>query len=325
MAWRDSHDTGWMRFLRAVQASFRVGYLFGVEVRVFWLTVILLPLIGALMVGRYAGSWFEVVVLAAIVTVALCVIIWTHEMGHVLAARRYGIRTPLITLSPLGGLAHLGAPPINPRSDIVIALAGPATHLLWLAVFWPLSEIVDHGTLRPEGWTWSPLWFTVDLLFRLNLWLMLFNLLPFLPMDGGRVLRAILSFRLHPNRATIIAARIGMVGAAGFVIMAFVQGEAWSGILLAIGISNFFACRQEIRMARYATGPYDGGGRLEAWESDPDAWKRGGGGTPRREKDRGPDAAEVDRVLDRVIEVGMAGLTKAERKILKRASKSNRS
>ena len=79
-------------------------------------------------------------------------------------------------------------------------------------------------------------------------------------------------------------------------------------------------------MARYGAGPYDGGGQLEAWESDPDAWKRGGG-TPKRakrEKVVAPDPADVDRVLDRVNEVGMSGLTRAERKILKRAAKSNR-
>ena len=92
-----------------------------------------------------------------------------------------------------------------------------------------------------------------------------------------------------------------------------------------IGITVFLACMQELRIARYHAGPYDAGPR-QPWEADPDAWKRGGEAPreKRAKKDRTPPAEDVDRVLDRLNEVGMAGLTRKERKILERAARARR-
>ena len=128
----------WGELNRLFGASFRVGRLLGVEIRVLWIAVILFPLIT--LVG-YTGAP-PLMVLTAIVAYPLLLglVILTHEMGHVVAGWQYRIHTPLITLSPLGGLAHMGARAPGPRSDLVITLAGPAVHLLWLALFWPLSR-----------------------------------------------------------------------------------------------------------------------------------------------------------------------------------------
>ena len=345
--YRDGYgETGWTRFLRVLSANFRLGRFFGVELRVFWLTLVVLPLILLFEFGDWGLSALEVVTLTVLVTGTLYLVVWTHEMGHIRAARRYGIWTPLITLSPIGGLAHLSQGAPRPRDDIVISLAGPAVHLIWLAVFWPLSFVVTPDTLLPSGWLVSPVWFTVDFLVDLNLWLMAFNLLPFFPMDGGRVLRAWLSERMHPNRATRIAVRIGQVGAVGIGITGLVLGEMRGTILIAIGITSFLACRQELRAARYGMGPYMGADQREAWQPDPDAWKqdgsRSGGSTGpgffarRKAKRTAATQAqkraeaehmdeEMDRVLARVSAVGMSGLTPAERKILERASKARRS
>ena len=345
--YRDGYgETGWTRFLRALGANFRLGRFLGVEVRVFWLTLIVLPLILLLEMGGWGLSALEVLTLTVLVTGTLYLVVWSHEMGHILAARRYGIWTPLITLSPLGGLAHLSQGAPRPRDDIVISLAGPAVHLLWLAVFWPLSFVVPSDALLPSGWAFSPLAFTVDFLVDMNLWLMAFNLLPFFPMDGGRVLRAALSMRMNPGRATLIAVRIGQVGAVGIGIAGFALGEMRGTILIAIGLTNFFACRQELRAVRYGMGPYMGSDVREAWQPDPDAWRQAGGGAPggggepgrlaRRKAKREAAArekrrqeaerldAEMDRVLARVSEVGMSGLTAAERKVLERSAKARR-
>lgn len=336
-------EPSWMRVVRALSASFRMGRFFRVELRVFYLTLVLLPVFFAIELARTGRGFAEVLTLTVLASLALYVVVYVHEMSHILAARRYGIHTPLITLSPLGGVAHLGTPAPNPRAELWIALAGPAVHLPFLAVFWPLSVLLDPSWGRPESWTSSPLYYTVDFLRQINLWLMVFNLLPVFPLDGGRVLRALLTMKLDAGRATRIACRVGQVGAVAFVVLGLFREAPWGGILVVIGISVFLSCMQELRALRYAMGPYDSVAS-EPWESDAEAWKGGGhvpdavepkGETPRRQKREArrarkaqeADAAldeAVDQVLDRVNEVGLEGLTRAERAILDRASKARR-
>jgi hypothetical protein len=121
----------------------------------------------------------------------------------------------------------------------------------------------------------------------------------------------------------------------GFCIAGLLAGSVWGGILIAIGITNFLACRREALAARYQVGPYGGMDPREPWQADPDAWKRSGRSTDRPRKAKKPKAAkaaqpdpdldaEVDRVLDRVREVGMAGLSRKERKVLERAAARKR-
>lgn len=345
-------ESGGMRLLRRLAASFRVGIFFRVEVRVYWLTLVIVPLVVALEFARWGLPAVQVLTLTVLFTGWLYVIVWTHEMGHILAGRHFGIHTPLIMLSPLGGVAHLAAAPGRPREDVWISLAGPAVHLLWLAVSWPLSLLVDPSMAGSGGWVVESIAFTLQFLVRANLCLLVFNLLPFFPMDGGRVLRAVLCSRMHVSRATLLASRVGMVGAAGFVIYGFVAGEEWGWILVAIGITNFLACRRERFTARHGAGPYTVQPR-DPWQTDPDAWK-GGRGAPaarspgrsgrsgrvgplarwrerRREKAgvrRHEDAerlrTEVDRILARVSEVGLGGLTRRERATLERVSRRAR-
>src|SRR5260221_17547 len=96
--------------IRVLSRSFRVGRFFRSEVRMYWVAVILMPLLFLDWFWRVA-SGLELLVLTAFAVTFLYLIVWTHEMGHALWARRFGIATPLITLSPLGGLAHLGSGP----------------------------------------------------------------------------------------------------------------------------------------------------------------------------------------------------------------------
>jgi Zn-dependent protease len=339
-------DTGFERFLRVLSASFRVGVFFGVEVRMFWLGLVITPLVYSGWIWDFPGvSFVEAAAITVLMTGGLFFLIWAHEMGHVLAGRRYRVWTSLITLSPLGGLAHLQSAAPGPKADIVISAAGPATHLLWLAVLWPLSLVLEPTRVTSYGWYFEPLSFTVEYLLYLNVAMAAFNLLPFFPMDGGRIFRSLLALRMHPNRASLIAARVGMAGAILMAMAAFtpLAGRFYGGVLFAIALNNFFACRREAMAARYSDGPY--GEVREPWEGDPDAWKRGVGlGEPEEEEplrrrwfrrrrgrapgDEGRDAptsAEVDRLLERVSQVGLAGLTPAERAALLKASAARKS
>jgi Zn-dependent protease len=345
--YRDSfQETGFQRFLRTLSASFRLGRFFRVEVRVYWLALIITPLVIA---GALDGWPFaEGAIYVAIVVLALFTVVWTHEMGHIVAGRRFGIDTSLITLSPLGGLAHMSSGATSPDREIAISLAGPATHLLWLAVFFPLSLVLDDGQFAPAGWWFDPVMSLVDALVWMNAFMLAFNLLPCFPMDGGRTLRAFLARRMHPNRATLIAVRVGTIGGIVFLVagavMLGVRGELWGPILIAIGISNIMACKQEKLSAQHSGGPYMSAENRQAWQTDPDAWKQQGGdvgGSTRlwesekdarkREKRRAREAAaeaafeaELDRVLARVGEVGMDGLGRKDRAILEKASERRR-
>jgi len=136
-----------------------------------------------------------------------------HEFGHVFAARRYGIKTPDITLLPIGGVAQLERIPEKPSEELVVALAGPAVNVVIAAVLALVLGGLPHVgvglNVENPG---------VSLLGRLawvNVTLVLFNLIPAFPMDGGRVLRALLALRMGYARATRVAASVGQVVAFG--------------------------------------------------------------------------------------------------------------
>jgi Zn-dependent protease/CBS domain-containing protein len=143
----------------------------------------------------------------------LCVVL--HEFGHALAAKAYGINTPDITLLPIGGVARLERIPEEPKQELVIAAAGPAvTAIIALSLF---AVIVARGATDLG----TPIQGN-DLvlnIFKLNVYLLLFNLIPAFPMDGGRVLRALLATRMTYARATQVAATVGQAFAFLFGIV----------------------------------------------------------------------------------------------------------
>jgi Zn-dependent protease len=323
--------------------TFRLGRFFGSEVRVYG-TVGIVWLFSMYEIGKFAtGGLLEALTLGTIATVGLYAIVWTHEMGHALAGRAWSIRTPTITLSVFGGLAHLDSAVPGPKADVLVALAGPATHLVWLAVLWPASRLYT-GWSAPDGWTYDPLWFFLHQGVAANLGLMVFNLLPVYPLDGGRAFRGLLATRMNANRATLIAAKVGMLGGAGLVVWGLMQSALGGVILMGIGLMVMFTAWNAHRVARYGDGPY--GAPRDPWAFDDEAWRHGespagdDGSRPgwferrrlareraREETSRAGrerDAAELDRLLARVSESGIAGLTAKERATLQRLSEAQR-
>lgn len=191
--------------------SYRIVTLFGTEVR---LHVTFLALLGwyafvAWRVGGDAAAAWAVGFLSLVFASVLL-----HEFGHVLMAKRFGIRTPDILLSPIGGLARLERMPEEPRQELLVALAGPAVTLAIVAV---LAGIRALGSDSQSLWVFSPGHERLlPALLRANLILLGFNLIPAFPMDGGRVLRAVLSSRIGLVRGTRIAARVGQLFAFAF-------------------------------------------------------------------------------------------------------------
>ncbi len=143
----------------------------------------------------------------------LCVVL--HEFGHALAAKGYGINTPDITLLPIGGVARLERIPEEPKQELVIAIAGPLVNVIIAACLYVV--IGARGHVAPDMAVQKG-----DMLvglFQINVWLLLFNLLPAFPMDGGRVLRALLATRMTYARATQVAATVGQAFAFVFGIV----------------------------------------------------------------------------------------------------------
>lgn len=200
--------------------SIPLGRVLGTEIRLHLTFLLLLAWIGVVhgMRGGTAAALDGVLYIALIFT---CVLL--HEFGHVIAARRYGIATPDITLLPIGGVARLERIPERPSEELVVALAGPAVNiaiaalLLLLLGGWPpieaMAGIEDPGQSLLARLLW------------VNVMLAGFNLLvPAFPMDGGRVLRALLSYRMDRARATDIAARIGQALALGLGFLGLLGG-----------------------------------------------------------------------------------------------------
>ena len=188
--------------------SWRLGRIAGIDLYVHATFLLLLAWVAIQERGQglaaVAGSMLYIVALFAIVVL--------HELGHALTARRYGIKTRDITLLPIGGVARLERMPREPRQELLVALAGPAVNVvlaLWLYVIVRVSGPLPAGELYDIDIISSARAFLYQLCV-VNVVLALFNLLPAFPMDGGRVLRALLAMRMKSyTRATDIAARVG--------------------------------------------------------------------------------------------------------------------
>jgi Zn-dependent protease/predicted transcriptional regulator len=195
---------------------------------------------GGLVVGQGAAAVGRgtLLILAVFATVVL------HELGHALTARRFGVRTRDITLLPIGGVARLEGMPDKPNQQLLVALAGPAVNLTIALFLFALVQLlqgpVGIESIRHVG---GP--FLTQLMW-INVSLAAFNLLPGFPMDGGRVLRALLAMRLTPERATQVAARVGQ----GMAVILGILGLYVGPMLTVIAVFIWFGARGEYSMSR---------------------------------------------------------------------------
>jgi len=232
--------------------SVRIARLSGIAIRVH-LTFLLLPLwIGF---NQYAirGSWADAWAGVAFICV-LFVIVVLHELAHAVTARRFGIGTRDITLLPIGGVARLERMPENPKQELLVALAGPAVNVC-LAVFFFCLNRLGVRLAEVESLDLPVNDFVTSLMF-VNVVLVVFNLIPAFPMDGGRVLRALLAMRFSYSRATAVAAGVGQgmafcFGVVGLASLVFGHlGPVSNPFLLLIGLFVWVGARQEAGLVR---------------------------------------------------------------------------
>lgn len=217
--------------------SLNLGSFAGIRVYVHWTFVLLLGWILFSHLGQghdWAQAWAGVGFILALFG---CVLL--HEFGHALTAKHYGIRTQNITLLPIGGIARLERLPENPRHELWVTLAGPAVNVViagvLFAVLWfayQMNAFFDVRLLEGN--------FLVQLMW-VNVFLGIFNLLPAFPMDGGRVLRALLSMRVGRARATRLAASIGQ----GMAILFGIAGFFGNPMLIFIAIFVYLGAEAE--------------------------------------------------------------------------------
>ncbi len=216
--------------------SFSLGRLLGSELRVHVTFFLLLAWVG--FAAYSSGGWPAAIdnILFVLLLFA-CVV--AHEFGHALMARRYGIRTPDITLLPIGGLARLERMPENPIQEVWVALAGPAVNV----VIWAILVILGAGMqLESLAQIDSARTNLLSRLAYVNLLLAVFNLIPAFPMDGGRVFRALLCLKMDRVKATRIAAIGGQMVAVGLGFLGLTTGNP---ILVLIAVFVFVAANAE--------------------------------------------------------------------------------
>ena len=218
--------------------SLYIGSYSGIKVFIHWTFWIIIGWI-FMMHFEMGHGWAEGLAGALfILTLFACVVL--HEFGHALTAKKYGIPTRDITLYPIGGVASLDRMPEKPAQELAVAVAGPAVNVILAGILYifllstdqllPISEI-DHMS-------GDNFWFNI---MAANVILAVFNLIPAFPMDGGRVLRAVLAFNMDKLKATTIAARVGQLLAIVFVFLGFFS-NFW---LVFIGLFIFLGAGAE--------------------------------------------------------------------------------
>lgn len=222
--------------------SLSLGRIAGIQVFIHWTFLILI--VWTIYSDARQGLGVVDMVWSVVFVLAIFVCVTLHEYGHALAARRYGIQTRDITLLPIGGLARLESMPEKPKEELVVAIAGPAVNVVIALLLLPVL-IVSGGLGEIESLTIGKSNFILMLL-AVNVSLVVFNLIPAFPMDGGRIFRALLGFWLERNKATQIAATVGQVLAVGFMAWGFYSDP----FLIFIGLFIFSSARNEARYAK---------------------------------------------------------------------------
>lgn len=230
--------------------SLSLGKIFGIRVAIHWTFFILL---GWIFLSQYtAGKNAALAWMSVLFIIGLFVCVTLHEFGHALTARRFNIQTKSITLLPIGGLAQLEKMPEKPGQELLVAAAGPLVNvviaiLIYAGLFFS-DNIPSEMTVNMLEKLNGPLFF-LNLMVA-NIVLVVFNLIPAFPMDGGRMLRALLSYKFSRVKATRIAAGIGQFLAILFVFSGF-YFNIW---LLFIGIFVYLGAGAEaaFETTRYA-------------------------------------------------------------------------
>lgn len=231
-----------------MKGSLNLGKIAGIGVKVHWTFMLLILWVVFLELTR--GSNLQSILWSIFFVLALFACVVFHELGHALTARKFKIGTRQITLLPIGGVASLEAMPEDPKEEFLVAIAGPAVNVvialaLYLVV--PMEEFLKQDPeMLEETMSAINAGNFLFYLFSANVMLVVFNLIPAFPMDGGRVFRALLSMKFDRVTATQMAARLGQ----GVAFLFFLIGLLYNPILILIAIFVYFGAQGENMMVQ---------------------------------------------------------------------------
>lgn len=231
-----------MTMLPTHQGSVRLFCFRGITVWLHWTWLVVAMWIVSSRQGIYQSPIWN-----AAEYITLFGIVLLHEFGHALACRQVGGQADRIVLWPLGGVAYV-APPFRPGAQLWSIAAGPLVNVALIPILMFVSTIlVANGVPQkfPDLWNW------VRMIRLINIVLLVFNVLPIYPLDGGQMLRSLLWFRLGPRRSLLIATSIGLVGVAGLLALALWWQSIWTGLMVLFLGSN---CWRAFQAARRAGG-----------------------------------------------------------------------
>ena len=219
-----------------MKGTFKLGKIAGISLFIHWTFSLLLLFI--VYINYKAGQNLTQILWSVLFILCIFLTVLLHELGHALTATKFGIKTKDITLLPIGGLARLERIPEKPSEELMVAFAGPLVNIalaLVTSMFISLPNSSEEMVAQLANGVNANNFFLN--FYLVNILLAFFNLIPAFPMDGGRVLRALLSFKLKRHIATKIAARIGQLLALGFIFLGFFSNPffIFIGIFVFIG------------------------------------------------------------------------------------------
>ena len=219
-----------------MQWSLTIGRIAGTAIRIHITFLLFLVWIAA---SDYRSGGLEAAKSSVVFVLLVFACVVAHEFGHILTARNFGVKTPEVTLLPIGGVANMERIPEEPWQELLVAIAGPMVNVVIAGVLIMAGGFAaaDLQSIDLEKAT------LVQRLALINISLVVFNLIPAFPMDGGRVLRALLAMRLGPQRATEIAAKLGQIFAFLFVA----AGLFLNPMLVLIGMFIYIAAVSELQ------------------------------------------------------------------------------
>jgi len=222
--------------------SLTIGRIFGIRIRLHLLFLVLLAFVAGsgLLRGGLSAAVYALVFIST-----LFALVVLHELAHSLVAMHFGIRVRDITLLPIGGVARLEEVPEDPKVELLVSIAGPGMNIGIALLLFPVLLLTAAGSIYLGLPLAAP--HLLSSLFAVNLMLAFFNLVPAFPMDGGRILRAVLAFKLDYLSATETAARIGRAVA----VLMGIAGIVWhQWFLVIIAVFVFTMAAHEVRMVR---------------------------------------------------------------------------
>lgn len=229
-----------------MKANLNLGSVYGIKIKVHWTFLFLILWIVFDELKR--GGTIDSVLfnIGFVLAVFLCVVL--HELGHALTAKHFGYNTKKITLLPIGGMASLDKIPTSPKQEFLVVIAGPMVNIIIAAILFfivPVNQLL-HQNLSENLETLKIFNLQNFLLYLLivNIGLVIFNLIPAFPMDGGRILRAALAIKLNRVKATQIASNIGQFIAVLFLLI----GLVYNPFLIFIALFIFLGAFSENKM-----------------------------------------------------------------------------